>query len=71
MMAGAGRDERHDRVVMCHDVGFADVQFEIEDVEEFALNPTDIALAKDTCAHSPVHVLERRVIQVLRKKGVP
>ena len=68
MMAGAGRHERHDCIVMCHDVGFADIQFEIEDVEEFALDPTDITLAEDACAHSPVHVLERRVIQVLRRK---
>jgi hypothetical protein len=54
---------------MCHDVGFADIQFEIEHVEEFPLDPTDIALAEDTCAHRPVHVLERRVIQVLRRMG--
>jgi hypothetical protein len=67
MMTGAGRDERHDRVVLCHDVDFADVQFEIEDVKEFALDPTDVALAKDTSAYSPVHVLERRVIQVLAR----
>jgi hypothetical protein len=69
MMTEAGRHQRHDLVVVCHDVVLADIQFEIKNVEEFALDPTNITLAKDACAHSPVHVLKRRVIQVLRKRG--
>jgi len=51
--------------VVRHDVVLADAQLEIEDVQEFALDPADIALAKDACAHSPVHVLERGVIEIL------
>lgn len=49
---------------MCHKVVFADAQLEIKDVEELALDPPDVAFPKNTCAHSPVHVLERRVIQI-------
>lgn len=61
-----GGEERHDRVVVCHDVVFADAQLKVEHVQEFALNPADVALAEDSCAHSPVHVLKRGVIEVLR-----
>jgi hypothetical protein len=64
MMAG-GRDERHDRVMVCHNIIFADAQFEIEHVKEFALDPTNVALSEYPRAHGPVHVLKRRVIQVL------
>jgi hypothetical protein len=63
-MAG-GREEGHDRVVVRHDVVFADAQLEIEYVQELALDPANVALAKDTCAHSPVHVLKRGVIEIL------
>jgi len=68
MMAG-GRDERHDRVMVCHNVIFADTQFEIEHVKEFALDPTNVALSEYARAHGPVHVLERRIIQVLPNGG--
>jgi len=67
MITEAGRHERHDRVVVCHDVVLADIQIEIKNIEELALDPTNITLAEDACAHSPVHVLERRVIQVLAR----
>jgi hypothetical protein len=66
MMAGR-RDERHDRVMVGHNVIFADAQLEIEHVKEFALDPTNVALAEYARAHGPVHVLERRVIQVLAR----
>ena len=56
-MTADGCEERHDRVVVCHDVVLGDAQLEIEHVQEFALDPADVALAKDSCAHSPVHVL--------------
>ena len=47
---------------MCHNIVFGDAQLEIKDVEELALYPADVTLAKHTSAHSPVYVLERRVI---------
>jgi hypothetical protein len=52
-------DERHDPVVVCHDIIFGNAQVEIEDVEEFTLDPANVALAKYTGAHSPVYVFER------------
>jgi len=52
-------DERDDGVMVSHDIIFADVQLKVEDVEKFALNPANIALAEYTGAHSPVHVFER------------
>lgn len=51
---------------MRHDIFFGDAQLEIEDIEKLALYPTDVALAKHASAHSPVHVLKRRVIQILQ-----
>jgi len=66
METAGGCEERHDRVVVLHDVVFADAQLEIEDVQKLALDPADIALAEDSRAHGPVHVLKRRVIEILR-----
>ncbi len=51
---------------MRHNIVFGDAQLEIKDVEKLALDTTDVPLAKYTSAHSPVHVLERGVIQILR-----
>lgn len=63
-MPVGGQEEGHDGVVVGHDIVFADAQLEIEDVEKLALDPANVTLAKHTSAHSPVHVLERRVIQI-------
>lgn len=51
--------------MMAQDVIFADRELEIENIEKFAFNTANIALAEDTGAQSPVHVLERRVIKIL------
>jgi len=51
--------ERHDGVVVCHDIIFGKAQLEIEHVEELALYPANIALAKYTGTHCPVYVFER------------
>jgi hypothetical protein len=59
-----GQDKGHDRVVVHHNIVFGDAQIKIKYVEKLAFYPTDIALAKHTSAYSPVHVLERRVIQI-------
>jgi len=57
MDAAGGCEERHDRVVVCHDVVFGDAQLEIEDIEKLALDATNVTLAEHTSAHSPVYVL--------------
>ena len=57
-MAVGGRDERHDGVAVCHNVIFGDAELEIEDVEEFTLDPANIAFTKYAGTDSPVHVLE-------------
>lgn len=54
-----GCEERHDGIIVCHDIIFGDAQLEIENVEEFPLDPADIALAEYTGAHSPVYVFQR------------
>jgi hypothetical protein len=59
-----GGDKGHDGIVMRHDVVFIDAQIEVENVEKLAFDPTNVALAKHTSAHSPVHILERGVIQI-------
>ena len=66
--------EREERIVVGKEVCFCDAEFEIEDVEEFTLDASDVALAEDSCAQRPVDVLERGVVQVLRgwgKRGEP
>jgi len=68
MDTAGGCEERHDRVVVRHDVVLTDAQLEIEDVQELALDPADIALAENSRAHSPVHVLKRGVIEILRSR---
>jgi hypothetical protein len=62
---GGRRDKRHDGMVMYHNIVLAYAQLKIKDVEKFALDAADIALAKDTSADCPVYVFERRIIQVL------
>ncbi len=62
--------EGEDGVVMCKEIGFGDGEFEVEDIEELTLDPTDITLAEDPGAECPVDILECRVIQVLRGKKV-
>jgi hypothetical protein len=54
-----GCEERHDGIIVSHDIIFGDAQLEIENVEEFPLDSADIALAEYTGAHSPVYVFQR------------
>ncbi|KAJ2957462.1 hypothetical protein NUW54_g14596 [Trametes sanguinea] len=45
------------------EVGLRDTEFKVENVEELAFYPADVALAEDPRAKCPVHVLERGVVQ--------
>jgi len=58
-MDPCGCNNRHDGIIMRHDIIFGDAQLEIENVEEFAFDSADIAFAKYTGAHSPVYVFQR------------
>ena len=58
--------EREERVMVGEEVGLRDTEFKVENVEELAFYPADVALAEDPRAECPVHVLERGVVQVLR-----
>ena len=51
---------------MAEQIRFRDAQFKVKDIKEFSLDPSDISLPEDACAQSPMHVLECRVIQILR-----
>lgn len=62
-----GYEKGDDRVVMRHDIVFGDAQLEIKNIEKLALDPTNVTLPEYTSAHSPVHVLKRGVIQILRR----
>ena len=59
-------EEGHDRVVVREEVVFLEGELEVEDVEELALDASDVALAKHSCAERPMDVLERRVVAILR-----
>lgn len=50
---------------MREDILLGDAEFEVEDVEELALYPADVALAEDARAQCPMHVLQCRVVGVL------
>ena len=62
-----GLCEGDDSVVVREEVGLSESELVVEDVEELALYPADVALAKDTCAERPVDVLQGRVVAVLRE----
>jgi hypothetical protein len=62
-----GYDKGDNSVVVRHDIVFGDAQLEIKDVEKLALDPTNVTLAEHTSAYSPVYVLKRGVIQILRR----
>ena len=62
-------EDRHDAAVVRENIVLSDAQLEVEDVEELALYPADIPLAEDTCAESPVYVLECGVIEVLERSS--
>jgi hypothetical protein len=51
--------------MMTEEIGFGDAQFEVKDVKEFALDPSDISLPEDACAERPMDVLQCRIIQIL------
>ena len=52
--------------MVTEEVGFGDAQLKVEDVQELAFDPSHVTLPEDACAESPMDVLERRVIQILR-----
>ena len=51
--------------VVGEDICFGDRELPVEDGEELALDPANVALAEDTGAHGPVNVLQRAVVGVL------
>lgn len=59
--------ERHDHAVVREDVGLLHAQLKVEDVQELALDPADVALPEDTRAQGPMDVLQGGVVQVLRE----
>ena len=58
----------HDHGVVSKDIAFADGKVEVEDIEELALDPANVALAEYTSAERPVDVLECGIIQILEKR---
>jgi len=47
------------------EIGLGNREVPVEDFDELALNPSDIALAKGTGYHSPMNIFQSRVIGVL------
>jgi hypothetical protein len=52
-------------LVVAQDVIFRDPEFKVEDIEVFALDAANVALAEDACAHRPVDVLECGIVKIL------
>lgn len=57
MMTG-GVGESHDGGVVCEDILLGNAELEVEDIEELAFYPTNVALAEDARAERPVYVLQ-------------
>lgn len=55
------------RVVACN-VFLVDDQIPIKDIQELALDPTDITFSKDTGCNRPVDVLESGIIRKLDQR---
>jgi hypothetical protein len=52
-------------MVMAQEITLCDPELKIKHIEKLAFDPTNIAFPKHTSAKRPMHVFERRVIQVL------
>jgi hypothetical protein len=44
-------------LMMAQDVIFCDSELEVEDIEVFSFDATNVPLAEDACAHRPVDIL--------------
>ena len=64
-----GAREREEGVMVREEVGFGDGELEVENVEELALDATNVALAEDPGAERPVDVLQRGVVKVLQREA--
>jgi hypothetical protein len=60
-----GMDEDEQCRAVSEDVVLCYPQLEIEDVQELPLDPANISFPKHASAQRPVHIFERRVVQVL------
>jgi hypothetical protein len=58
-------------VVVREEVALADAELEVEHVKELALDAPDVTLPEHARAQRPVHILERRIIQILDGTGIP
>jgi len=57
-------EEIQDNVVNSEEIGFGNSEIPVEDFDELAFDPTDIALAEGAGDHSPMNVLQGGVIGV-------
>jgi len=55
-------------VVVAQNVIFENSKFEVENIKELPLDPTDIPLAKDARAKRPVDILERGIVEILARE---
>jgi len=52
-------------LIEAQDVIFCDSELEVEDIEIFSFDSTDITLAENASAHGPVDVFQRRIVEIL------
>lgn len=60
----------HEGGVVEEKVALLNAKFEVEDVEELALDAADITSTEDTSTERPVDVLQTRVVQILQRQSV-
>lgn len=63
----AASADSHQALMVAQKVVLGNVKFEIEDIEELALDAADITFAENTSAECPVYVLQSRIVEILYK----
>lgn len=54
-----------ERIANNEEIGFRNTQVPVEDIDEFAFDPSNITLPESVGDHGPMDVFQRRVIGVL------
>jgi hypothetical protein len=50
---------------MAQDIIFCDSELEVENIEIFSFDTTNVSLAEDACAHRPVDILQCGIVEIL------
>ena len=52
-------------MVVFNNLSLGNLELEVEDIEEFALDLSNVPLSEYSCAYRPIKVFERSIVQIL------